>query len=65
MSGQLSEGDEGIGCEADKMFTTTKRKIMIDDMITQVWDGLYEEEERLPEMLAEKEELLESAGIKV
>ena len=62
--GQLSEG-EGIGCEADKMFTTTKRKIMIDDMITQVWDGLYEEEERLPEMLAEKEELLESAGIKV
>ena len=37
----------------------------ISDMTTQVWDGLYEEEERLPEMLAQKEELLESAGIKV
>ena len=34
-------------------------------MMLQVWDGLYEEEERLPEMLAQKEELLESAGIKV
>ena len=34
-------------------------------MTTQVWDGFYEEEERLPEMLAQKEELLESAGIKV
>ena len=38
---------------------------MISDMTTQVWDGLYDEEERLPEMLAQKEELLESAGIKV
>ena len=34
-------------------------------MATQVWDGLYEEEERLPEMLAQREELLASAGIKV
>ena len=38
---------------------------MLSDMTTQVWDGLYDEEERLPEMLAQKEELLESAGIKV
>ena len=34
-------------------------------MMLQVWDGLYEEDERLPEMVAQREELLESAGIKV
>ena len=32
--------------------------------MSQVWDGLYEEEERLTEMLGQREELLEPAGIK-
>ena len=34
-------------------------------MMLQVWDGLYEEERRLPEMIQQREELLEAAGIKV
>ena len=34
-------------------------------MMLQVWDGLYEEEQRLPEMIQQREELLEAAGIKV